>query len=102
LPSSPYFFDSCPAEDSSGAPIALSRAGTPPYESTAEGLSKQKGMINIAIQEDLPNALALVTRGMNAFLLGEPNQWVRCSDTEDPRMVHWSPAVSCEASVSFP
>ena len=47
-------------------------------------------MINIAIQEDLPNALALVTRRMKALLLGEPNRWVSCSDTEDPRIIHWS------------
>jgi hypothetical protein len=58
-------------------------------------------MINIAIQEDLPNALALVTRSMKALLLGEPNRWIRCTDTEDTRMVHWSPTNSCEASV-FP
>ena len=57
-------------------------------------------MINIAIQEDLPNALAVVTRSMKGLLLGEPNQWIGCSDSEDPRMVHWSPAISCEASVS--
>jgi hypothetical protein len=43
-------------------------------------------MINIAIQEDLPNALALLTRSMKAFLSGEPDQGIRCSDTEDPRM----------------
>ncbi len=58
-------------------------------------------MINIAIQEDLADALALVTRSMKALLLGEPNQWVRCSDAEEPRMVHWSPTNSCEASVSL-
>jgi hypothetical protein len=57
-------------------------------------------MINIAIQEDLPNALAWVTRSMKTLLLGEPNQWVRHSDTEDPRMVHCSPTNSCEVSVS--
>ena len=45
-------------------------------------------MINIAIQENLPNALALVTRRMEALLLGESNRWVCCSDTEYPRMVH--------------
>jgi hypothetical protein len=38
-------------------------------------------IINIAIQEDLPNAFALVTRGMKALLLGKPNRRVRCSDT---------------------
>jgi ATPase subunit of ABC transporter with duplicated ATPase domains len=48
------------------------------------------------------DALALVTRSMKALFLRQPNQWVRCSDTEDPRMVHWSPANSCEASVSPP
>jgi len=37
--------------------------------------------IDIAIQEDLPNALALVTRRLKALLLGEPNRWVRYSDT---------------------
>jgi hypothetical protein len=63
-------------------------------------LPNKNGMINVAIQEDLPNALALVARSMKALLLRQPNQWVRCSDTEDPRMVHWSPANSCEASVS--
>jgi hypothetical protein len=57
-------------------------------------------MINIVIQEDLPNALAVVTRSMKALLLGEPNRWVRCSDAEDPRMVHWSTTNLCEASVS--
>jgi hypothetical protein len=57
-------------------------------------------MIDIAIQEDLPNAIAVVTRSMKALLLGEPNRWVRCSDAEDPRMVHWSTTNSCEASVS--
>jgi hypothetical protein len=53
-----------------------------------------------AIEEDLADALALVTRSIKALLLRQPDQWVRCSDTEDPRMVHWSPANSCEASVS--
>src|SRR6202521_4243998 len=56
-------------------------------------------IINIAIQENLPNAFALVTCGMKALLLGEPNRRVRCSDTYDPRMVHWSPTNSCEVSV---
>ncbi len=37
--------------------------------------------IDIAIQENLPNALTLVTRCMKALLLGEPNRRVRCSDT---------------------
>jgi hypothetical protein len=36
-------------------------------------------MINVAIQEDLPNTLALVARSMKALLLRQPNQWVRCS-----------------------
>ena len=58
-------------------------------------------MINIAIQEDLADALAVVARSMKALLLGQPNQWVRCSDTEDPRMVHWSPTNSCEVLVSL-
>jgi hypothetical protein len=31
-------------------------------------------MIDIAIQEDLANALALVTGSMKTFLLREPNQ----------------------------
>jgi len=45
-------------------------------------------MINIAIQEDLPNALALVTRRMKASLLGEPNRWVRCyRGSEDGSLV---------------
>jgi hypothetical protein len=57
-------------------------------------------VIDIAIQEDLPNALALVARGMKGLLLGEPNQRVRRSATENPGMVHWSPANSCEAAVS--
>jgi hypothetical protein len=48
----------------------------------------KKAMINIASQEDLPNAPAMATRGMKAFLLGEPNPRVRCSDAEDARMVH--------------
>jgi hypothetical protein len=38
-------------------------------------------MIDIAIQEDLADALALVTRRVKALLLRQPNQWVRCSDT---------------------
>ena len=63
-------------------------------------LQMKMAMINIAIQEDLPNALASVTRRMKALLLGEPNRCVRCSDTEDPRMIHWSPTKSCEVSVS--
>ena len=57
-------------------------------------------MINIAVQEDLANALALVACNMKALRLGEPNHWVHCSDTEDPRLIQWSPADSCEASVS--
>jgi hypothetical protein len=36
---------------------------------------------------------------MKAVLLGEPNRRVRCSDTEDPRTVHWSPTNSREVSV---
>jgi hypothetical protein len=48
------------------------------------------------------NPLALVTRSMKALLLGEPNLWVRCSDTEDARMVHWSPTNSLRGiSLSF-
>src|SRR5947207_14526972 len=38
-------------------------------------------IINVAIQEDLPNALTLVTRRMKALLLGKPSRRVRCSDT---------------------
>jgi hypothetical protein len=56
-------------------------------------------ILNIAIQENLPNALALVTRRMKTLFLGELDQWVRCSDAEDPGMVHRSPAHSCEVSV---
>ena len=54
-------------------------------------------MINIAIQEDLPNVLALVTGSVEAFFLCKPNPWVRCSDTDDPRMVHCSLSNSREA-----
>jgi hypothetical protein len=69
--------------------------------SAIEGAFQIKmAMTNIAIQEDLADALALLARRMKALLLGEPNQRIRRSDTEDPRMVHWSPANSCEASVS--
>ena len=56
-------------------------------------------VIDIAIQKYLPNALALVTRRKKALLLSEPNRWVRCSDAEDLRMVHWSTTGSCEPSV---
>jgi hypothetical protein len=63
-------------------------------------LQIKMAVFDIAVQEDPANAVALVTRGMKALLLGEPNRWARCSDTEDPRMVHWSSANSCEASVS--
>jgi hypothetical protein len=45
-------------------------------------------MLNITIQEDLPKALALVTRCMKALLLGEPDRRVCRSDAENPRMVH--------------
>ncbi len=58
-------------------------------------------IVDIAIQEDLPKAIALVTRSMKALLLRESNRRVRCSDTEYPRMVHWSPTDSCEKLV-FP
>ena len=51
-------------------------------------------VIDIAIEEDLADALALVTRSIKALLLRQPDQWARCSDTEDLRMVHWSPANS--------
>jgi hypothetical protein len=33
------------------------------------------------------------------LLLSEPNRWVRRSDTEDLRRVHWSTTGSCEPSV---
>ena len=56
-------------------------------------------MRNIAIQEDLPNAFALVARSMKSLFLGEPKRRVRCSDAEDPRMIHWSPTNSWEVSV---
>ena len=56
-------------------------------------------IIDIAIQENLPNALTLVTRCMKALLLRELKRWVRGSDTEDPRMVHWLPPDPCEPSV---
>jgi hypothetical protein len=46
-----------------------------------------------------PYTLALIARRMKALLLSEPNRRVRCSDAEDPRMVHWLPADSCEQSV---
>jgi hypothetical protein len=42
-------------------------------------------IFNIAIQENLPNALALVARRMEALLLGKPHRRVRDSNTEDPR-----------------
>jgi hypothetical protein len=56
-------------------------------------------VIDVAIQEDLPNAFALITRHMKALRLGEPERRVRGSDTEDPRMAHWSATNSREVSV---
>jgi hypothetical protein len=38
-------------------------------------------ILDIAVQEDFPNALTLVARRMKALLLGEPNRRVRSSDT---------------------
>src|SRR5271169_3749581 len=70
------------------------------FPATQSAFQIKMAMINTAIQEDVADAFALVARSMKALLLGQPNQWVRCSDTEDPRMVHWSPTNSCEASVS--
>ena len=64
-------------------------------------ISVRMAMINIAIQEDLADALALVARSVKALLLDQPNQWVRRSDTEDPKTVHWSPTNSCEVLVSL-
>jgi len=61
----------------------------------------EMAIVNIAIQNNLANALALVARGMKGLLLGEPIRGSCGSDTEDPRMVHWSPPNSCEALVSL-
>jgi hypothetical protein len=58
-----------------------------------------KRLVLVAIQEDLPNAFALITRRMKALRLGEPERRVRGSDTEDPRMAHWSATKSREVSV---
>ena len=44
-------------------------------------------IFNIAIQENPPNALALVARRMEALLLGKPDRRVRGSDTEDGSLV---------------
>jgi hypothetical protein len=38
-------------------------------------------ILDIAVQEDFPNALTLVTGSMKALLLGEPDWRVRSSDT---------------------
>jgi hypothetical protein len=52
------------------------------FPRNSEPLQDKNGaMINIAMQEDLPNALSVVTGSMKALLLGEPNRWVRGSDT---------------------
>src|ERR1700738_1517228 len=59
-------------------------------------------IINIAIQKNLPNALTLIAGSMKSLLLGKPSRRVRCSDTEDSRRVHCSPANSCESSVLPP
>src|SRR5579872_213737 len=56
-------------------------------------------IVDIAIQKYLPNALALVTRRMKGLLLGEPDQRVRCSETDNARMVHCSPTNSWTISV---
>jgi len=45
-------------------------------------------IINVAIQEDLPNALALITSRMKGLLLGKPDRRVCRPDTENPRMAH--------------
>jgi hypothetical protein len=58
-------------------------------------------IFNIAIQENLPNALALVARRMEALLLGKPHRRVSDSNTEDPAMVHWLPPNSGEPLVSL-
>jgi len=55
-------------------------------------------IVNIATQEDLPDALALAAGSMKRLLLGEPNRRVRSSDTEDTRMAHCSPIDSHERS----
>jgi len=40
-------------------------------------------IINLAIQEDVLNALALADGKMKGVLLGESHRRVRCSDAED-------------------
>ena len=60
------------------------------FPATQSALPVTMAMIDIAIEKDLADALALVPRRMKALLLRRPNQWVRCSDTEHPGMVHWS------------
>jgi hypothetical protein len=48
--------------------------GVPPNKS---------GGINVAIQENLPNAFAFVTRSMETLLLRKPDRRIRRSNSED-------------------
>jgi hypothetical protein len=51
--------------------------------------------LNVAVQENLPNAFAFVTRSVEALLLREPNRRVRRSNSKDSWGVHWGRTVSC-------
>ena len=59
-------------------------------------LPDKNGDIQYRYARKSPERARLVARRMNALLLREPGRRVRGSDTEDPRMVHWSATNSWE------
>jgi len=49
-------------------------------------LQMEVTVINVTVEEYIANAFALVTRRMKAFFLRKPERWVRCPNTNDPRI----------------
>ncbi len=65
-----------------------------------QGSSKIKvAVFNVAVQENLPNGFALITRSVEALLLSEPDRRVRRSNSKNSWRVHWCPTVSGGESV---
>lgn len=56
-------------------------------------------VFNVAVQEDLPNAFALVASSVEALLLREPDRRIGRSNSENPRIVHGFLLTSAEPRV---
>ena len=52
-------------------------------------LKIEMAKVDVTVQKDLPNALALISGNIKALLLGEPERRVRRSDTDDGWIVQF-------------